>query len=41
MTNTHAYFIEAALVWEEYFAKAISMSKRDEALKALRARYLK
>lgn len=38
--NTHEYFIKAAQVWEEFLEKSITMSKRNQALDALRDKYL-
>lgn len=39
--DTHKYFIEASMIWEEFLSKSLTMSKRNQALDTLREKYLK
>lgn len=36
-TRTHMHFVKAAIVWDAYAAKHISLAQRDMLLNALRA----
>jgi hypothetical protein len=39
MSDIHAYFCAAALVWERFYADKIGWAEREAQLASLRARY--
>jgi len=41
MSDVHQYFVEAAKVWQAYWADSISRSTREVLLAGLRKQYFK